>query len=98
MCGPFMAHTFHERVERSARSVDRVRQQVPVRAVNLLDTRPHEPRELDGSDAVEAHYAILVQPGETIVLGAGRRVRVVDVVPVDEEDSPFVGLLRVESV
>ncbi len=52
--------------------------------------------ELDGSDAGEAHYAILVETGETIVLGAGRRVRVVDVIPVDDEDSPFVGMLRVE--
>jgi hypothetical protein len=32
------------------------------------------------------------------VLGAGRKVRVVDVIPVEEEDSPFVGLLRVERV
>jgi len=52
--------------------------------------------ELDGCDAGEAHYAVLVEPGETIVLGAGRRVRVVDVIPVEEGDSPFVGLLRVE--
>ena len=52
--------------------------------------------EADGSDAGEAHYAVMIEPGETIVLGAGRLVRVVDVVPVEEEDSPFVGLLRVE--
>jgi hypothetical protein len=29
----------------------------------------------------------MIQPGETIVLGAGRRVRVVDLVPVEDEDS-----------
>jgi hypothetical protein len=52
--------------------------------------------ELDGSDAGEAHYAVMIQPGETIVLGAGRRVRVVNAIPVDEEDSPYVGLLKVE--
>jgi hypothetical protein len=31
------------------------------------------------------------------MLGPGRFVRVLDVVPVDEEDLPYVGLLRVES-
>ena len=51
--------------------------------------------EADGSDAGEVHYAFLVKPGETIITGAGRRLRVLDVVPVDEEDSPYVGLLRV---
>jgi hypothetical protein len=43
-------------------------------------------------------YRVHELAGETIVLGAGRRVRVVDVIPVEEEDSPFVGLLRVETV
>jgi hypothetical protein len=54
--------------------------------------------ELDGNDAGEAHYAFLVKPGEPIVLGSGRKVRVVDVVPVEEEGSPFVGMLGVEAV
>jgi hypothetical protein len=52
--------------------------------------------ELDGSDAGEAHYGILVEAGETIWTGDGRKLRVVDVVPVEGVDgSPFVGLLRV---
>jgi hypothetical protein len=40
-----------------------------------------------------------VRPGEEILVGNGRRFRVVDVVPFEEEDaSPFVGLLQVEAV
>ena len=31
------------------------------------------------------------------MLGPGNTVRVLDIVPVEEEDSPFVGLLRVEA-
>jgi hypothetical protein len=37
----------------------------------------HRVHELDGSDAGEAHDAVMIQPGETIVLGTGRRVRIV---------------------
>ena len=40
---------------------------------------------------------MMIKPGEEIHLGAGQRFRVIDVVPFDEEDSPFVGLLQVES-
>lgn len=54
--------------------------------------------EVDGSKAGEAHYAVLVEADETIWTGDGRKLRVVDVVPVEEEGSPFVGLLRVETV
>jgi hypothetical protein len=36
-----------------------------------------------------------VHSGNTIWTGDGRKLSVVDVVPVEEEDSPFVGLLRV---
>jgi hypothetical protein len=36
--------------------------------------------------------------GETIFTGDGRKLRVVDVVPVEEDRSPFVALLRVEPV
>lgn len=43
--------------------------------------------------AGEAHYAVLIEPGETIWTGDGRKLSVVDVVPVEEEDSPFVGFL-----
>jgi hypothetical protein len=40
----------------------------------------------------------MIKPGEEIHLGAGQRFRVVDLVPFDEEDeSPYVGMLRVEA-
>ena len=52
----------------------------------------------DGSDAGEATYSVMIKPGEEILLGAGRRFRVLDVVPFDDEDeSPFIGLLQVEA-
>jgi hypothetical protein len=39
----------------------------------------------------------MIQPGEEILLSAGQRFRVLDVVPFEEADeSPFVGLLKVE--
>jgi hypothetical protein len=38
--------------------------------------------EVDGSETGEAHYAVLIEPGETIWTGDGRKLRVVDVVPV----------------
>jgi hypothetical protein len=52
--------------------------------------------ELDGAECGEAHCAVLIQPGETIVIGAGRKVRIIDVAPVEKEDSRFVGVLMVE--
>jgi hypothetical protein len=66
---------------------------------------PHGPDMTTGpssdpsrTDAGEATYAVLVRPGEEILVGNGRRFRVVDVVPFDEEDeSPFVGLLQVQT-
>jgi hypothetical protein len=42
-----MAQTIHERIECAAHAADRVREQVSVRAVDLLDARGHEARELD---------------------------------------------------
>ena len=52
----------------------------------------------DGSDVGEATYAQMIRVGDEIHLGAGQRFRVPDVVPFEEEDeSPFVGLLRVEA-
>jgi hypothetical protein len=53
--------------------------------------------ELDGAECGEAHYAVLIGPGEVTWTGDGRKLRVVDVSPVAEEDSPYVGLLRVEA-
>jgi hypothetical protein len=52
----------------------------------------------DGSEAGDAAYADNVNQGDELVLGPGRFVRVLDFVPVEEEDSPFVGLLKVESL
>jgi hypothetical protein len=52
----------------------------------------------DGDELGEATYAVWIKPGEMIHVGAGKRLRVLDVVPVEEEDSPFVGLLTVEPI
>jgi hypothetical protein len=52
----------------------------------------------DGSDAGEATYSVMIKPGEEILVGNGRRFRVVDVVPfAEEDDPPLVGLLQVEA-
>jgi hypothetical protein len=52
----------------------------------------------DGSDAGTATYSVLIRPGEEILIGNGRRFRVVEVVPFDEEDgAPLIGLLKVEA-
>ena len=52
----------------------------------------------DGSDAGEATYAQMIKPGEEIVAGSNEHFRVVDVVPFEEDESPFVGMLQVEAV
>jgi hypothetical protein len=54
--------------------------------------RLHSP---DGDDLGEATYAVMIKPGEEIIARDNQRFRVVDVVPLDE--SPFVGLLKVEA-
>jgi hypothetical protein len=57
--------------------------------------RLHSP---DGDDLGESTYAVMIKPGDEILVGNGRRLRVVDLVLFDEEDaSPFVGLLQVEA-
>jgi hypothetical protein len=57
--------------------------------------RLHSP---DGDALGEATYAMMIKPGEEVLLGAGKRFRVLDVVPFEEEDeSPFVGLPQVEA-
>jgi hypothetical protein len=57
--------------------------------------RLHTP---DGDDLGEATYALMIKPGERIMFGGGKWFRVLDVVPLDEEDEPpFVGLLQVEA-
>lgn len=57
--------------------------------------RLHSP---DGDDLGEATYAVMIKQGEEIFVGNGRRLRVLAVVPFEEEDeSPFIGLLQVEA-
>ena len=52
----------------------------------------------DGYDLGEATYAMMIKPGEEIIAGKNEHVRVVAVVPFEEEDeSPFVGLLHVDA-
>jgi hypothetical protein len=51
----------------------------------------------DGSDVGQATYPSMVKVGELLFFGGGRQFRVLDVVPIDDEDSPFVGLLQVEA-
>jgi hypothetical protein len=43
--------------------------------------RLHSP---DGDDLGEATYAIMIQPGEEVLVGNGRRFRVLDVVPFEK--------------
>ena len=50
----------------------------------------------DGSDVGEASYPSMVKVGEELFFGGGRRFRVLDVVPIDDEDAKYVGLLRVK--
>jgi hypothetical protein len=52
----------------------------------------------DGSDAGEATYAQMIHADKESIAGSNQRFRVLAVVPFDEEDeSPFVGLLKVEA-
>jgi hypothetical protein len=50
----------------------------------------------DGSDLGEVRFAVHVGPGDFFHVGAGERVRILSFVPVDEPDSPYGVLLRVE--
>jgi hypothetical protein len=53
--------------------------------------------DVDGGDLGEMRLGdVPIKVGEEIFLGPCRRLRVLDVVPVEEEDSPFVGFLKVE--
>jgi hypothetical protein len=46
---------------------------------------------------LEATHAMMIHPDEEIITGDNKRFHVLDVVPFEEEDeSPFVGLLKVE--
>ena len=50
----------------------------------------------DGSEAGEAHYAVLIRPGETTWTSDGPSLRVVSVVPAENDSAEYVGMLRVE--
>jgi hypothetical protein len=39
----------------------------------------------------EATYAMMIKRGEELFFGGGRRFRVVEIVPYEEDESPFVG-------
>jgi hypothetical protein len=51
----------------------------------------------DGNFEGEAHYAVPIEPGETIWTGDARKLLVVGVVSVPEGNSPYMGLLTVEA-
>jgi len=51
----------------------------------------------DGDEVGEATYPSMISPGELLFFGGGRRFRVLAVVPFEEEESEFVGLLQVEA-
>ena len=40
---------------------------------------------------------MVVKPGDEIIAGSNQRFRVLDVMPFEEEESEFVGLLQVEA-
>ncbi len=50
----------------------------------------------DGTELGEGHYAVPIKSGETIWLNGGEQARVLALVPVEDPDSPYDGLLRVE--
>ena len=61
----------------------------------MLTYRLHSP---DGDDLGEATYAVMIKAGEEVLVGNGRRLRVLDVVPFEDADElGFVGMLRVEA-
>jgi hypothetical protein len=46
----------------------------------------------------DATFAVMIYPGEEIIAGDNEHFRVLELVPIEEEDeSPFVGLLQVEA-
>jgi hypothetical protein len=53
--------------------------------------------DADGADRGEAYYAVLIEAGDIIWADDCRKLRVFDVLSVEEEDSPIVGFLNVES-
>lgn len=56
--------------------------------------RLHSP---DGDDLGEATYAQMIHAGDEVHVGAGQRFRVLDVVPIEDEDAKIIGMLKVEA-
>lgn len=54
--------------------------------------------DADGSDMGEMRLGdVPFRPGDEIFLRPGKTLRVIDVLPVDEEDSTYAGFLMVEA-
>ena len=54
--------------------------------------------DADGNDLGEIRLGdVPWKPGDEIFLGAGKRLKVLDVVAVEDEDSPHLALLKVEA-
>jgi hypothetical protein len=53
--------------------------------------------DADGNDMGEMRLGYVTwRPGDDIYLGPDKTLRVLDVLPVDEPDSPYAGFLKVE--
>ena len=61
---------------------------------NPVESTCRSPR---GTTSGESTYAVMIKPGKEILVGNGRRLRVLDVVLFEEEESRLVGLLQVEA-
>jgi hypothetical protein len=57
--------------------------------------RLHSP---EGDDLGEATYAVVIKPGDEVHVGNGRRLRVLDVVAIDDEDAKIAGMLQVDAI
>jgi len=56
--------------------------------------RLHSP---DGDDLGEATYAQMIHPDEEIIARDNQQFPVIDVVPFGDDESPSVGMLKVEN-
>jgi hypothetical protein len=50
-----------------------------------------------GEEIGEVTYSFLIEPGEELTIENNRRLRVIKVVPVEEQDADVVALLYVEA-
>jgi hypothetical protein len=62
---------------------------------NIFRCRLHD---ADGDDLGESVYSVPIKPDDVIHVNSGQKYRVLDVVPLEEnDDSPLAGLLMVEA-